>query len=228
MSAPLVVLPPVAGPALLGPLLERLEASVEVRVLPHATLGPDASTRDLAADAIARMPPVGHVLGISLGGMVAQWVAIDAPERTARLVLASTAARSLGALADPLHLAGLARCLVQPRDAAMACLADGVLTEPLAPRDRERLRDDAPRRRTALAWAAAAARHDAEDALSRIGTPTLVLTGAEDRLIAPASQARLANGIEDAVHRTIEDAGHDLSVDAPEATAREVLAFVRG
>src|SRR6185437_3642366 len=51
-----------------------------------------ATTRGMARDAIAVLDALAisraHVYGISLGGMVATWIALDAPDRVDRLVLA--------------------------------------------------------------------------------------------------------------------------------------------
>ena len=57
-----------------------------------------ATTRDMANDLAEAMDALGleHacVLGVSQGGMIAQWLAIDHPERVDRLILAATAACS--------------------------------------------------------------------------------------------------------------------------------------
>ena len=54
------------------------------------------TTRDMARDQAAAMEALGieraHVFGVSMGGMIAQWLAIDFPEKVDRLVLAVTAA----------------------------------------------------------------------------------------------------------------------------------------
>ena len=78
------------------------------------------------------------------------------------------------------------------------------------------------------ALAAAVAAHDASHALTAIRAPTLVLTGADDELIPPRLQAALASDIPGAAQRTIAGAGHAVTLDQPEASARAVLAFVLG
>jgi pimeloyl-ACP methyl ester carboxylesterase len=64
------------------------------------------STRAFAADAVAVLDAAGvakaHVYGHSMGGRVAQWMAVDFPARVASLVLAATSAgESWGAGRDP-------------------------------------------------------------------------------------------------------------------------------
>ena len=54
------------------------------------------TTRDMARDQAAAMEDLGieraHIFGVSMGGMIAQWLAIDHPEKVERLVLAVTSA----------------------------------------------------------------------------------------------------------------------------------------
>ncbi len=189
------------------------------------------STRRLAAAALDAWVRRGlgraHLFGISIGGMVAQWMAIDAPG----LVLASTAAhgwrivRELG-----WHPLRLARCLLTPN--ASACMAGAVLPESPA-RNPEEV--DAPlapvraRPRTAadLLWlATAAARHDARAALERMRAPALVLTGTDDRIIGPSAQAELTASLPDARQAWLADAAHDLTLEQPDACAAQVAAFL--
>ena len=79
-------------------LVPQLAAAHRVVVMDHrgigeSTLGrdPEVGTRGFAADAVAVLDAAGvdaaHVYGHSMGGRVAQWMALDAPERVASLVL---------------------------------------------------------------------------------------------------------------------------------------------
>ena len=60
-------------------------------------LAPGTTTRDMAGDLDAAMEALGlsgaAVVGVSQGGMIAQWLAIDHPERVGRLVLTVTLSR---------------------------------------------------------------------------------------------------------------------------------------
>ena len=55
------------------------------------------STRDMAADQVRAMELLGigkaDIFGVSMGGMIAQWLAIDHPEKVGKLILAVTCAR---------------------------------------------------------------------------------------------------------------------------------------
>jgi pimeloyl-ACP methyl ester carboxylesterase len=91
------------------------------------------STRDMASDAVALLDGLGvdraHVFGLSLGGMVAQWIAIDAPRRVDRLILASTLPRALAASPRALlRGAALLRCFARSGAEADVCLAMHILS----------------------------------------------------------------------------------------------------
>lgn len=154
-----------------------------------------ASTREMARDAAARLGGArAHVLGESLGGMIATWLAVDAPALVDRLVLCSTLPRA--SMSARRVLRGL----------------------PLLRRAR----------RLSPFHLLAAARHDACAHLRQIRAPTLVLCGAHDRLLTPASQRALLGAIPDATFEVIARAGHAITDDAPEATAERALAFWQG
>jgi pimeloyl-ACP methyl ester carboxylesterase len=66
-----------------------------------------------------------------------------------------------------------------------------------------------------------------EKRLHRIRAPTLLLWGAEDRVVAPAYAERIARGIgAHARAQVLASAGHRLDLDAPDAAALAVLAFL--
>lgn len=197
------------------------------------------TTRSMARDAAALLEHVGapraHVLGLSLGGMVASWLAIDAPEKVDRLVLAATLPRGLsvkkGAVLRGLQLA---RCLALPPAEAEACLVAEILSpafreaHPEKVAEAQRLARQQPAsRRGLLALLRAAARHDVRARLSDIAAPTLLLAGQHDPLLTMASQRKLLANIRRATFETIPGAGHDLSIEAPEETAARVLSFLQ-
>jgi 3-oxoadipate enol-lactonase len=196
-----------------------------------------ATTRDMARDAVAVLDalgvPVAHVFGISLGAMVATWLAIDAPERVARLCLASAGPTGHVLTASGLErgAAMLASALVPGEDPA-AGLSVAVLSR--------KVREDGSGRAEAVAeaeasdhserseiakHAIAAARHDARTELHRIVAPTLVLAGDHDELLGEGPTIALAAAIVGARREVIADAGHDLTLEKPVETARRVAAF---
>jgi 3-oxoadipate enol-lactonase len=197
------------------------------------------TTRGMARDALALLDHLqlarAHLYGISLGGMVASWLAIDAAPRIGKLVLASTLPRGLEAHAPGGALGAwpMLRCLAKPAAEAEACLATHILSpqfrqsHPEAVRRVQELARQKPAsHRAFLALAAAAASHDVRHRLSAIQAETLVLIGEYDPLLTVESQRELLRGLPRAHYELIQGAGHDLSVEAPEATALRVLAHV--
>ncbi|HSQ61991.1 MAG TPA: alpha/beta hydrolase [Polyangiaceae bacterium] len=196
------------------------------------------STRSMSKDALALLDALGieraHAYGISLGGMVATWLAIDAPARVARLVLASTLPRgTMLRSGAALRALSVARCLARPPPEAESCLATRVLSREFQrthPVEVARIRALAARRpashRALLTLLAAAARHDATARLGDVRADTLLIAGERDRLIAGGSQRRMLARIPRARLEIAPGAGHDVSAEAPEWVAARVLSHV--
>jgi 3-oxoadipate enol-lactonase len=195
-----------------------------------------ATTRSMGRDAHRVLDALGvgraHVYGISLGGMVATWLAIDAPERISSLVLASTAARGAALRRDARAAASMARCLTRAPAARAACLAERTLSERFRGEQPDRvaaIRAAASLRpapaRSLLLELAAALRHDARSRLGEVRADTLVIAGARDTLLPPEAQRRFARRLPRASFEVV-DAGHDVSTEAPDAVAARVLAHV--
>ncbi len=197
------------------------------------------TTRGMADDACAVLAHLGvaraDVFGISLGGMVATWLAADAPTVVRRLVLASTAVRGTAVTREGIgRLATMAQCLLRAAPDAEACLASAVLSQTFRRNAAETARIEAlvrahpSSRMNLVKLIAAAALHDGRAAVGRVRQPTLVLAGAADTVLAPAVQRALVERIAGAIYEEVPDAGHDLTLEAPALAAARVLAFVRG
>lgn len=194
------------------------------------------STRQMADDARALLDHLGvdsaHVYGISLGGMVATWLALDAPERVRKLVLASTLPRAATAHV-PGNIGDIARSLLHTAAETEAALATRILSSQFRREHPERVRRvqelarqyPAPHR-TLVTLALAALRHDVRRELPRLRAETLLLFGEYDPILSIRSQRELLAGLPRAQLTVIEQAGHDLSVEAPERSAARVLAHV--
>jgi len=156
---------------------------------------------DMADDVAAMLDAAGVrkavIAGISMGGMIAQHIALRHPERVAGLVLmATTPGLPLGKLPDPSMLRDLVgSSLTQRRD--LQALARLVLPERELPNAWQHLegwvrlmREQRPRRRTFLGQFAAITTHSTGHRLDRIRVPVRVVTGDEDRLV-PAKNSEL-------------------------------------
>jgi 3-oxoadipate enol-lactonase len=168
-------------------------------------------------------------IGLSMGAMVGQGLAIRYPELVGRLVLANTTARYPESAA-----AGWSQRVADVRTGGMAAVADLVVARYLHPefraahpeaaravRDRL-LRDDA---RGYAASCAAVAAVDWLDRLSQVRCPVLVIAGARDAGATPEMGQAIAQRIPGASLQVIENASHLSVVEEPGEFAARVSQF---
>lgn len=197
----------------------------------------DVSTRAMAADALAVLDELhvarAHVFGISLGAMVATWLAVDAPSRVERLCLASAGPVGFTlSVSGLVQGAGLAVSLLAPGDDVVRRLTGALIPDEVRAEEPERVASldaaasEEPARRVELVkHVLAAGRHDARDALSGITAPTLVLVGARDTLVGVEPARSLCEAISGARLEVLDDVGHALTLEQPQETAARVVAF---
>lgn len=221
-----------------GPTAELLERRFELLLVDNRGIGASDvppgpyAAADLAADGVAVLDDAGvhraAVVGISLGGMAAQELAIGWPERVERLVLAATTPG--GPRSHPLPEATARLLAGAPQRAVRDLVADA-----LGPGTPDAVVDAvvALRERTAQpieAWraqAAASSAFDAFDRLPEIAAPTLVVHGDADTVVDVRNAELLAERIPDARAVIIPGGGHLLPWDHPEALADHVTAFLQ-
>jgi 3-oxoadipate enol-lactonase len=177
------------------------------------------------------------LLGHSMGGMVAQVVALKAADRLDALVLMDTGHGPVAV--DPDLVAtgvGIARDVGMGALAdAMAAAGPGPLETPAAARVRDERPDlvpvwDAQLRECSPAMYAAmlaelVAQVDRLDALRALDLPALVIVGEQDAPFVGPSR-RMAEAIPGARLEVIADAGHSPQLEAPEAWAAVVRGFL--
>jgi len=172
-----------------------------------------------------------HVFGISMGGMIAQELALAYPDRVRRLVLGCTACGGRGAIpAAPAVLEVLAaRARMTPEEGARAMVP--YIYHPATPA--ERIEEDlAIRRRTYptaagyLAQLRAITTWSSCDRLGQIQAPTVVIHGESDQLVPPENGRRLAREIPGAVLTMLEHASHIFTTDRPEFSNAAIAAFL--
>jgi 3-oxoadipate enol-lactonase len=199
------------------------------------------TAQTLAADTAGLLDALGIekavVMGHSMGGFVAQALALDVPERVEKLILCST------------NFGGPRHVPVTPE--AMKVLTD-VSSDPLtrfkngiavstapgwAARNPEIIQEW-------VEWRAAnpiePASYQAqlaiglgllpetaafEGQLHRLNVPTLILFGVHDRAVPPANAALLAEKIADSIVVILPDAGHFFPIEIPEAASHAVIEF---
>lgn len=196
-----------------------------------------------------------HLLGNSLGGLVSLLVAARRPDLLATLTLISPAmpvyrvpaafSRALLLLLLPgipaLAERRMARIAPEQHVRAMIRMCFGDPSR--VPRARIEQAVEEMRERAEQPWADRALTRSMRGLMTsylRVGAtnawqlaqaltmPTLVLWGAEDRLVDPALAPRLAAAVPGAVLHVMEGVGHVAMLEAPVETARAVLGLVEG
>jgi pimeloyl-ACP methyl ester carboxylesterase len=217
---------------LIKPFTERLEvAAHDQRGLGQTAIPPGPySMADYAADALKLLDHLGwdtcRVFGVSFGGMVGQELAVTAPARIERLVLACTSPGGAGGASYPLHeLATMA-----PDDAAalgLRLLDTRFTPEHLAANDGDRMLAEMmaqrrsgskteEQRRGEAEQLDARRRHDVTDRLHAIACPTLVACGRYDGIAPLANSEAIAQRIPQAELRVYEG-GHAFFAQDPKA-----------
>jgi pimeloyl-ACP methyl ester carboxylesterase len=194
------------------------------------TPGPYTTAR-LAGDALSLLDTLGieraHVLGISLGGMIAQELVLAAPERVHKLVLCSTTPGGPQSAPMPEKTVALIgrQPQLDPREAMHLFVENAVSPDPPAG-----LMDEIVAYRTAnppdgagwYAQASAGATHDALARLGEIRVPTLVVHGTADNVVDARNAPLIADAIPRARLELFEGVGHLLPWERP----KEFVALV--
>jgi pimeloyl-ACP methyl ester carboxylesterase len=197
------------------------------------------SLSDLAGDAVLLLDHLGveraHIVGASMGGMIAQTIAIEHPERVLSLcsIMSNVGARLTGQPALAIYPLMLRR---PPKD------RDGYVEHVVAlyghigskgfPIDEQRLREQAALAHERGVSAAGNGRQmgailtapDRTKRLAEVTAPTVVIHGTADRLVRPSGGKATAKAIPGAKLVMIEGMGHDLPREAWDRIVSEIAA----
>jgi 3-oxoadipate enol-lactonase len=189
----------------------------------------------MAADAAAVLDAAGiqtaHVLGLSMGGLIAQELTLNEPDRVRSLVLASTHVGIPHAgEADPEVATILAQAAKLPTRDRMVSLEPLLYAAGTSRSEIEldhQVRESRPTEESGyLNQLLGASTWERLADLPQIGVPTLVLHGAIDRLVPPAHGRVLAEAIPGARLNLLEGAGHELFTDRENDAAQAVIEFI--
>ena len=236
-TEPLVILPglsdglhTVKGTAKRKALANRAYAKkYRVYILSRRNILPDGfTTRDMAGDVAFAMKQLGiaraNVLGISQGGMIAQYLAIDHPELVKKLALAVTLCSPNDTVCAtiPRRIVwakkGDYRSIVldtiqtssSPSRLRLCRLAFPLLGRTGKPKSFDRF----------LVHAEACITHDASAELFRIACPTLVIGGDSDQNVGPGTSEELAARIPGSKLHIYPGLGHAAFIEAKDFKKR--------
>jgi len=197
----------------------------------------------MADDAVGLMDHLGiqkaHVAGVSMGGMIAQHVALSHPERVKKLVLGCTFAskdeegghsrayvKALGlpedATEDDLRAIDFRKVAAMVVYLAVNGWLASTVVRSLSRVFGAMLGTDGVRGQFEAILG-----HDTLASLHAVKAPTLVITGAEDRLIDPRSSDAIASRIPDARLVKVEGGSHMFFISRRGTFNREVLDFLQ-
>lgn len=193
------------------------------------------TTRDMARDQKLAMDALGiakaDVLSVSMGGMIAQWLAADYPEAVGKLVLVVTAEKTNDIMEEALEL-WMRQAKAGDHTALMDSNLQKIYSEryyrqnkwmvPLVgkltkPKSYDRF----------LTQANACLTHNTEAVLSEIRAKTLVIGGEKDMVLGAEPSKTIAQRIPNAQLKLYPQWGHGL-YEEEKSFNTEVLAFLQG
>ena len=168
-----------------------------------------------------------HWCGLSMGGMVGQWLGANAPERLGKIVLANTACY----YPDPTNWLNRIKAV---KDGGIAAIADTVIAAWLTADFREHEPQITANLKAMLsatpvagyiACCEALSTLDQRELLPRITNPTLVIAGRHD-MSTPISAAEYIRSQIPGASMTILDAAHISNVEQPHALTDALVGFL--
>jgi pimeloyl-ACP methyl ester carboxylesterase len=239
---PLLLIQGLGGPSAHWgePFLSELERDFELVVYDQrgagrsAAFDGDLTTAGLAADALALLDALGlehvHVLGISMGGMVAQELALAQPARVRSLTLGGTSCGGTQSRPTDQEVIRALTAAVLSRDydrllrtgfehvVSSAFAADPANYAAFAEAARQHPADIP----LLMSQQAAVVAHDTYGRLRGLQVPTLVVHGTEDRMLAPVNGDLVASLVPGARLELLDGAGHLFFWEQPQRSAQLV------
>jgi 3-oxoadipate enol-lactonase len=242
-SEPLLLIMGMSGTALHWgePFLAELQRDFDVIAYDHRGVGASSvldgpvTIRQMADDAAALLAALeldsAHVMGISMGGMIAQELALNHAERIRTLTLGCTYCGGPGsALAAPELIQGLAAAMMSgDRERAIRVGWEANVSAAMAADDNAwaRFRETAMSRAVAvpvvMAQMQAIAAHDTSERLGELGSlPTLVIHGSDDQMLPVQNGKLIASLIPGSRLEIFDGVGHLFFWERPERSAELV------
>ncbi len=242
-GAPLLLITGVAGHQKVWneQFLNRLAREYEVVTYDHRGIGDSSYSEsftldDLVGDALAVLDWAGltnaHVLGFSLGGAIAQHLAVSHAQRLRSLTLLSTWGDTDDVFGEGV-LKFLAAGQAPDLETAVWMMFEANVSPAFAadaanfPAFRDAALAERVPTPVVIAQMAATATHNLIRRLAEVSLPTLVVHGTQDAVIRPACGERLAGTIPEAHLELWPGLGHHIAWEAPDRLADTVIKHVR-
>jgi 3-oxoadipate enol-lactonase len=195
---------------------------------------------DLADDVIRVLDETGtastHVMGVSLGGMVAMAMGLKHPARTSSLVLVNSSIAGSGHLRLSVPATMLLLRAVAQGDKIYGELARLLLGPDASEQKRQKLAREWLKIDTEMKVTPglvakqllAAARFRVRDELTDLRVPTLVLCGTGDQFVPRENSKVIAGLIPGSTLLEVDGAGHELTMDHPDQALEAIKGFIKG
>ncbi len=191
---------------------------------------------DMAGDARAVLDAAdvdtAHVAGSSLGGMIAQELAIGHPDAVQRLVLISTTPGATRGLPMPQATVDLlsAASTMEPDEALQRFVENALGADPDPALVERILHHRTTNPQDPAGWTAqagAGTTYDGGERVSQIGSPTLAISGTADNVVDFRNSEVLAELIPDCKLHLVEGGGHLVFWDHPDEVAEQMIGFLK-
>jgi 3-oxoadipate enol-lactonase len=202
--------------------------------------GVEFSIWDMAIDTLGLMDALkvekAHILGLSMGGMVAQEIAIAQPERVLGLILACTHPGGSKQIRPTNQVLNLFSEFIRKRSQDSWLKAAPFIFDPYTLSKRPNLVSEYIEKSRKYSvdsdillrqWRAILT-HDTYSRLGKIKSPTLVLTGDRDVLIPPDNSKLLVEKIAQSRLVVIPGGGHQILIEQPELCNHAIIDFLDG
>jgi pimeloyl-ACP methyl ester carboxylesterase len=194
---------------------------------------------DMAADTVGLMDALdidsANVFGVSMGGLIAQVLALDYPDRVEKVILGCTTHGGRHAVQpekEVMQLLAKASDPNLPAEEAVRARLPVVLADRFIREEPERVEEFVqlsvrhwPAPEGAAGQMGALSVFNVKRRLAEIRCPVLAITGSEDRMMPPENSRLLADGIEGALHYTVDGAGHSFFFEKPDEVNGVLIDF---
>ena len=244
-GSPLILIPGLGATCdLWSSVIPELSRSFSLILFDNRDVGRSLAKRppqtlvDFTVDVIELMDHLqldrAHVLGLSLGGIVAQRLAIDHPSRIDRLVLMSCADRFGPYLREIARLLGQALYRFPPelfRKTIELLGTSPMYFDAHAKEIEQKIADDCGAgiaRKAVVRQLRCLGTHDAVGDDYRITAPTLVVAGDHDTLVPAYYARRMARKIPDSQFVLVPECGHNPLIERPHFVVPRIVEFLSG